>query len=69
MPSREVMHKGKTGELKSGGSGKPVPKTKKGQKQAEAIMFSERENEAEHGGEYVSGGERKNPLAGTRKRK
>jgi hypothetical protein len=65
MPSSEVMHKWKTGKLKSGGSGAPV----KSQKQAVAIMLSEKRNEDEHGGEYVSGGERKNPLAGTRKRK
>jgi hypothetical protein len=55
MPSSEVMHKWKTGKLKSGGSGKVV----KSQKQAEAIMFSERANEAAHGGTYESAPERK----------
>lgn len=64
MPSSEVMHKFKQGKLKSGGSGAPV----KSRAQAIAIMLSEKRNESEHGGEYVSGGERKNPLAGTRKR-
>lgn len=38
MPWNEVMHKWKSGELKSGGSGKPV----KSQKQAVAIMMSEK---------------------------
>jgi hypothetical protein len=38
MPYTEVMHKWKTGKLKSGGSGKPV----KNQKQAVAIMLSEK---------------------------
>ena len=63
MPSSEVMHKYKEGELKSGGSGKKVTN----RKQAIAIMLSEKRNEAAHGGEYVSGGERKNPLAGKRR--
>lgn len=44
MPWNEVMHKWKAGELKSGGSGKPV----KSQKQAVAIMLSEK-RAAEHG--------------------
>jgi hypothetical protein len=65
MPSSQVMSKYKAGTLKSGGSGKPV----KNRAQAIAIMMSEKRNEAEHGGEYVSGGERKNPLEGTRKRR
>jgi len=65
MPSSEVMHKWKAGTLRSGKSGKVV----KSQKQAEAIMFSERENEAKHGGVYVSGTERQNPLAGTRRKR
>lgn len=65
MPSSEVMHKFKEGKLKSGGSGSTVSN----RKQAIAIMLSEKRNEAEHGGEYVSGGERKNPLKGTRKKK
>jgi len=38
MPWQEVMHKWKTGALKSGGSGKTV----KSQKQAVAIMLSEK---------------------------
>ena len=59
------MHKWKHGTLRSGGSGKKVTS----QKQAEAIMYSERANEAAHGGVYESGTERKNPLRGTRKRK
>lgn len=67
MPSSEVMHKWGQGKLES--HGKLVPKTKHGQKIAEAIMFSERANEAEHGGEYVSGTERKNPLRGTRRKR
>ena len=65
MPSSGVMHKFKEGELKSGGSGKTV----KNRKQAIAIMLSEKRNEDEHGGEYVSGSERKNPLHGTRRKR
>ena len=38
MPWDEVMHKWKAGKLKSGGSGEPV----KSQKQAVAIMLSEK---------------------------
>ena len=38
MPYTEVMHKWKAGTLKSGGSGKPV----RNQKQAVAIMLSEK---------------------------
>jgi hypothetical protein len=38
MPWNAVMHKWKSGALKSGGSGKPV----KNQKQAVAIMLSEK---------------------------
>jgi hypothetical protein len=38
MPWNQVMHKWKAGALKSGGSGKPV----KNQKQAVAIMLSEK---------------------------
>ena len=38
MPWDEVMSKWKSGSLKSGGSGKPV----KSQKQAVAIMLSEK---------------------------
>jgi len=65
MPSSEVMHKFKAGTLKSGRSGKTVTS----RDQAIAIMMSEKQNEAEHGGTYVSGGERKNPLEGTRRRR
>lgn len=50
MPWPEVMHKWKAGALKSGGSGSPV----KNQKQAVAIMLSEK-RAAEHGkSEYQS---------------
>jgi hypothetical protein len=65
MPSSEVFSKFKAGTLKSGGSGKPVTN----RKQAIAIMLSEKRNEAAHGGTYESGTERKNPLAGTRRKK
>lgn len=47
MPSSEVMHKFGAGTLKSG-SGEPV----KNQKQAVAIMYSEKRKEAAHGGTY-----------------
>lgn len=57
MPANQVMSKWKKGTLKSGGSGKPV----KSQAQAVAIMMSEKRNEEEHGGHYVSGGERTRP--------
>lgn len=49
MPWDEVMHKWKAGTLRSGGSGKPV----KSQKQAIAIMFSEK-GEAKKKPEYRS---------------
>lgn len=39
--AKKVMHEWKTGELNIGKSKKKVPKTKKGQKQAVAIMLSE----------------------------
>lgn len=46
MPSSEVMAKWKAGKLRSGGpSGPPV----KNQKQAVAIMLSEKRNEEETG--------------------
>jgi hypothetical protein len=48
MPSDQVMHKWKAGTLKSGGSGKPV----KSQKQAVAIMLSEKRKEDANGGKY-----------------
>ncbi len=44
MPWNEVMHKWGAGTLKSGGSGKPV----KSQKQALAIMYSEKEKSKEN---------------------
>jgi len=50
MPYTEVMHKWKTGALKSGGSGKSV----KNQKQAIAIMLSEK-REAEKGKKEYQG--------------
>ena len=48
MPWTEVMHKWKAGELKSGGSGKAV----KSQKQAVAIMLSEKRAAAHGKKEY-----------------
>jgi hypothetical protein len=51
MPWDEVMHKWKSGELKSGGNGAPV----KSQKQAIAIMLSEkRKGESGEKPEYRS---------------
>jgi len=50
MPSSEVMGKWKKGKLHSGSKkGKKV----KSRKQAEAIMLSEKRNEAKHGGKYT----------------
>jgi hypothetical protein len=46
MPSTQVMHKFKVGELHSGGPGGPVVKNRK---QAIAIMLSEKRNEQETG--------------------
>ena len=66
MPSSEVMSKWKHGKLRSGG---PNGRVVKNRKQAIAIKMSEERNEAEHGGEYVSGNERKNPLHGTRRKR
>ena len=48
MPFGAVMHKWKAGTLKSGGSGKPV----KSQKQAVAIMLSEKKKAKEGKKEY-----------------
>lgn len=49
MPSSEVMHKWKSGKLHSGSKkGPPV----KNQKQAVAIMLSEKRKEQRHGGKY-----------------
>lgn len=50
MPWDEVMHKFKHGELKSGGSGKPV----KNRKQAIAIMMSEKREAGKGKKEYAS---------------
>lgn len=50
MPFDEVMHKFKHGELKSGGSGKPV----KSRKQAIAIMLSEKRAAESGHSEYKS---------------
>lgn len=55
MPWDEVMHKWKTGALKSGGSGKPV----KSQKQAVAIMLSEKKQAKEGKSEYAAAYERR----------
>jgi hypothetical protein len=66
MPSSEVFKKGKAGTLHSGGPNGPI--VKHGSKQEKAIFLSEKANEAEHGGTYVSGGDR-NPLAGTRRKR
>ena len=46
MPSSQVMHKFKAGQLHSGGKSGPVVKNRK---QAIAIMLSERRNEEETG--------------------
>ena len=53
MPSSEVMHKWKAGKLHSGS--KKGPRVKN-QKQAVAIMLSEKRNENKHGGVYNEGG-------------
>ena len=65
MPSSQVPAKFKSGELHSGGPNGPLVKNPK---QMIAIMLSEKRNEAEHGGEYVSSRE-SNPLKGTRRRR
>lgn len=58
MPYDEVMHKWKSGTLRSGGNGQPVHS----QKQAVAIMLSEK-RKAEHGDtEYQPLHEMKRPL-------
>jgi len=49
MPSSEVMHKWKEGELHSGS--KKGPKVRS-QKQAVAIMLSEKRKEGKHSGKY-----------------
>ena len=50
MPYDTVMQRWKAGKLKSGGSGKPVTS----QKQAVAIMFSEKAKAADGKTEYQS---------------
>jgi hypothetical protein len=55
MPWDQVMHKWGPGNLKSGGSGQPV----KSQKQAVAIMLSEKRKAQGGNKEYQS---KKNPL-------
>jgi hypothetical protein len=67
MPSSEVFKKGKEGKLHSGGPNGPI--VKHGSAQEKAIFMSEKRNESEHGGEYVSGSERKNPLSGKRRKR
>lgn len=49
MPSSEVMHKFKHGELHSGSKKGPKVTSRK---QAIAIMLSEKRTEAKHGGKY-----------------
>ena len=49
MPWNEVLHKWKAGSLKSGGSGAPV----KSQKQAIAIMLSEKRKAEAGNKEYA----------------
>lgn len=49
MPSSEVMHKWKEGQLHSGGPKGPAVKS---QKQAVAIMLSEKRKENANGGVY-----------------
>ena len=49
MPSSEVMSKWHAGKLHSGGPSGPKVTS---QKQAVAIMLSEKRKEAEHGGKY-----------------
>ena len=55
------MHKWKAGKLHSGSKKGPVIKS---QKQAIAVMLSEKRNENKHGGKYLEGG-----LMGRRKGK
>lgn len=52
MPSSEVMHKWKHGNLHSGSKKGPEVKS---QKQAVAIMLSEKRNEQHHGMKYHEG--------------
>lgn len=50
MPSSQVMKKWKSGKLKSSSGDKVT-----NQKQAVAIMLSEKRNEQKHGGRYKEG--------------
>ncbi len=52
MPASKVMHKWKTGKLHSGSKSGPKVTS---QKQAVAIMMSEKRNEKAHGGKYKEG--------------
>ena len=52
MPSSKVMDKWKQGKLHSGSKKGPVVKN---QKQAIAIMLSEKRAEDKHGGKYPEG--------------
>jgi Family of unknown function (DUF6496) len=56
MPSSEVMHKWGKGKLHSGSKKGPVVKS---QKQAVAIMLSEKATEKKHGGKYPEKGRRR----------
>jgi hypothetical protein len=58
MPSSEVMKKWKDGKLRSGGPDGPKVTN---QKQAVAIMLSEKRKEAENGGKYPEVGLAKAP--------
>lgn len=61
MPSSQVMHKFKTGKLRSGSKhGKLV----KSRKQAIAIMLSEKRAEDKHGGKYPEKKAREKRLEG-----
>jgi hypothetical protein len=52
MPSKDVMHKFKHGQLRSGSKSGPKVKDKN---QAIAIMMSEKRSEKKHGGKYREG--------------
>lgn len=60
MPSSEVMHKFGSGDLHSGGPGGPKVTN---QKQAVAIMLSEKRKEAAHGGKYPESHAEGGPVA------
>lgn len=62
MPYTEVMHKWKQGTLKSGGSGKPV----KDQRQAVAIMLSEKHAADAGNSEYKSAADSSAPATDDR---